>query len=123
MTDLWDQIIKALTSAKVELTPLYAIISAAIMGLLKLSKDPNRVKWFTILDPKARAWTVMAFAFGLTFGVSILVLKDRDWLNMTAVSLVVALVAVGARRWIQAFMPQPPAATKPADPPVDPRRP
>lgn len=125
MDQFLQQFLDTLTQAKVELHPIYAVISAAVMGLMRLAKDPKRLRIFTVVSKKTRGWTVALFAFVLTFATSILLLQERDWIGMTAVSVVVGLCAMGAHDWLSAVGGKkdgPPEAS--ASPPWkdDPRR-
>jgi len=96
----WTKLLDILAAAKVELQPLYAVVVAAIMGVMRILKDPDKLSRITIYSKRTRAWTVAGMAFGLVFSVGMLVLDNRDWLGLTATSVIVALLAAGAHDWI-----------------------
>lgn len=125
MDQFVQQILDILIKAKVELHPIYAVLSAVVMGLMSLAKDPNRLKLFTVVSKKTRGWIVAVFAFVLTFATSILLLQERDWIGMTAVSVIVGLCAMGAHDWLSAVGGKKDGPPEASDSPTwkdDPRR-
>ena len=113
--NILDQILDAIKNTRVELQPLFAVISVAVIWFMKLVKDPTRMKWFTVYSKRGRAWTVMALSFIGTFALGI-ALGIRLWVDLAALSVIMALITVGAYEWLRAAGDKPEAPKREDDP-------
>jgi hypothetical protein len=100
---------------KVELQPMYVVVTAFVLGSMQVIKNPNVLPWLTVYSKKGRAWTVIALSFAGTFALGI-ALGIRVWLELGALSVIMALLTVGLYEWLRAAGTKPEAPTREDDP-------